>query len=144
QNAHELLTRQETQRLLDSLNDSQPKLVEELVPKLLSLGELQRILQQLLREHVPIRDLATILEALIETAAVKKSSVALVEAARQALSRALVRPLLHHDGTLHVITLAPHLEEELSRGLGGGEAPAAATGTLAPAPASLSKRVLEG
>ncbi|HEY7839551.1 MAG TPA: flagellar biosynthesis protein FlhA [Terriglobales bacterium] len=143
-NAHELLTRQETQRLLDSLNDSQPKLVEELVPKLLSLGELQRILQQLLREHVPIRDLATILEALIETAAVKKSSVALVEAARQALSRALVRPLLHHDGTLHVITLAPHLEEELSRGLGGGEAPAAATGSLAPAPASLSKRVLEG
>jgi len=140
QNAYELLTRQETQRLLDALGDAQPKLVEELVPKLLSLGELQRILQQLLREHVSIRDLPTILEALIETAAVRKNPVALVEAARQALGRALVQPLLAADGSLQVITLAQPLEEELSRSF---DQSAPAPG-LAAAGGSLGKRVLDG
>ena len=140
QNAYELLTRQETQRLLDALGDAQPKLVEELVPKLLSLGELQRILQQLLREHVSIRDLPTILEALIETAAVRKNPVALVEAARQALGRALVQPLLASDGSLQVITLAQPLEEELSRSF---DQSAPAPG-LAAAGGSLGKRVLDG
>ncbi|HUX65962.1 MAG TPA: flagellar biosynthesis protein FlhA [Terriglobales bacterium] len=140
QNAYELLTRQETQRLLDALADTQPKLVEELVPKLLSLGELQRILQQLLREHVSIRDLPTILEALIETAAVRKNPVALVEAARQALGRALVQPLLGADGSLQVITLAQPLEEELNRSF---DQAAPAPG-LAAAGGSLGKRVLEG
>ena len=66
--AHELLGRGETKRLLDSLNESHPKLVEELVPKILTLGEVERVLQQLLRERVSIRDLGTILEALVETA----------------------------------------------------------------------------
>ena len=64
QHAHELLTRQETKRLLDSLSERQPRLVEELVPKLMSLGEVQKVLQQLLREQVSIRDLTTILETL--------------------------------------------------------------------------------
>ncbi len=58
----------ETKRLLDSLNESHPKLIEELVPKLLSLGEVGRVLEQLLRERVSIRDLGSILEALLETA----------------------------------------------------------------------------
>src|ERR1051326_2285198 len=75
QHASELLTRSETKRLLDRLAESQPKLVEELTPKLLSLGEVQKVLQQLLREQVSIRDLATILEALIETAAINKNPV---------------------------------------------------------------------
>ncbi len=60
--AHELLTRQETKRLLDALAEGQPKLVDELVPRLLTLGEVQKVLQQLLREQVSIRDLTTILE----------------------------------------------------------------------------------
>ena len=137
QNAHELLTRQETQRLLDAMNDSQPKLIEELVPKLLSLGELQRILQQLLREHVSIRDLPTILEALIEAAGQKKGPVAMVEAARQALGRALVQPMLSTDGSLQVITLAAPLEDELARSFDASStAPAAHT--------SIMRRVLEG
>ena len=68
QHAFELLTRQETKRLLDRLAESQPKLVEELVPKVLSLGEVQKVLQQLLREQVSIRDLPTILEAVLEAA----------------------------------------------------------------------------
>jgi flagellar biosynthesis protein FlhA len=114
-NAHELLSRSETKRLLDRLNESHPKLAEELVPKLLSLGELQRVLQGLLREQVSIRDLGTILDALIEAAAINKHPVALIEAARQALSRALVKPLLSSDGELKVVTLDTSIEEECAR-----------------------------
>ena len=112
--AHELLGRAETKRLLDSLGESHPKLVEELVPKVLSLGEVQRVLQQLLREQVSIRDLGTILEALVETAAQNRSLPHLVEAARQALGRRLMQPLLEADGSLRVIALDPALEEELA------------------------------
>src|ERR1700691_972472 len=111
--AHELLGRAETKRLLDSLAESHPKLVEELVPKVLSLGEVQRVLQQLLRERVSIRELGTILETLVETAAQNRSLPHLVEAARQSLGRRLVQPLLEADGTLRVIALEPALEEEL-------------------------------
>ena len=105
QHAYELLTRHETKRLLDRLGDGHPKLVEELVPKVLSLGEVQKVLQQLLREQVSIRDLSTILEALLDVSASTKHPVLLVEAARQALGRALVRPLLSDDGGLRVLTL---------------------------------------
>jgi flagellar biosynthesis protein FlhA len=111
--AWELLGRAETKRLLDSLNESHPKLLEELVPKLLTLGEVERVLEQLLRERVPIRDLGTILEALIETAPTNKSHVALVEASRQALGRRLVRPLVDEEGLLPVLLLDPRLEEEI-------------------------------
>jgi flagellar biosynthesis protein FlhA len=119
-NALELLSRSETKRLLDTLNDSHPRLVEELVPKLLSLGEVQRALQQLLRENVSIRPLGTILEAFVETAPNNKSMPALVESARQGLGRNLVHPLLSPDGTLHVITLDPAYEEEIARIFSGG------------------------
>ncbi|HTV14969.1 MAG TPA: flagellar biosynthesis protein FlhA [Acidobacteriaceae bacterium] len=112
--AHELLGRAETKRLLDSLSESHPKLVEELVPKILSLGEVQRVLQQLLREQVSIRDLGTILEALVETAAQNRALPHLVEASRQALGRRLLQPLLEADGSLKVIALDPSLEEELA------------------------------
>ncbi len=113
QHAGELLGRAEIKRLLDALNDSHPKLLEELVPKLLTLGEVARVLEQLLRERVSIRDMGTILEALLETAPVNKSLVALVEACRQALGRRLVRPLLDGDGLLPVLLLDPALEEEI-------------------------------
>ena len=109
----ELLSRAETKRLLDSLNDTHPKLVEELVPKLLTLGEVQRVLQQLLREQVSIRDLGAILEALVETAATTKSLPQLVEAARQALGRRVLQPLLDPDGSLRVWMLDPAIEEEI-------------------------------
>jgi flagellar biosynthesis protein FlhA len=115
QHAYELLSRQETKRLLDRLSESHPKLLEELVPKLLSLGEVQRVLQQLLREQVSIRDLGTILETLVEIAPTSKHPVVLVEAARQALGRALVHPLLNEDGNLKVVTVDATLEEELAR-----------------------------
>ena len=111
--AHELLGRAETKRLLDSMNESHPKLVEELVPKLMSLGEVQKVLQQLLREQVSIRDLGTVLETLVECAAVNKNVVYLVEQTRQAMGRSLVRSLLDHDGGLPVLTLDRALEEEI-------------------------------
>ncbi|MDE3150139.1 MAG: FHIPEP family type III secretion protein, partial [Acidobacteriota bacterium] len=113
QHAWELLGRAEVKRLLDSLNESHPKLLEELVPKLLTLGEVGRVLEQLLRERVSIRDLGSILEALLEMAPVNKSLVSLVEAARQAMGRRLIRPLLDSDGHLPVLLLDSSLEEEI-------------------------------
>jgi flagellar biosynthesis protein FlhA len=139
QYAHELLTRQETKRLLDSLSDSQPKLVEELVPKLLSLGEVQKVLQQLLREQVSIRDLTLILEALVDTAPLTKNPVLLVEAVRQAMGRSLVRPFLADDGKLRVVALEPAMEEEMVR-MFGAQAQAQVPG-LQP---SLLRRLVEG
>ena len=111
--AWELLGRAEIKRLMDSLNESHPKLLEELVPKLLTLGEVARVLEQLLRERVSIRDLGAILEALLETAARDKSTEGLVEAARQAIGRRLVQPLLDGDAQLPVLLLDPALEEEI-------------------------------
>ncbi len=138
--AHELLTRQETKRLLDALAETQPKLVDELFPRLLTLGEIQRVLQQLLREQVSIRDLSTILETLLEAAPANKSQVALVESVRQSLGRSLVHPLLGDDRKLKVLTLDPVIEQEFQRQIdpqpGAERAPA---GTTAPL-----RRVLEG
>lgn len=111
--AHELLGRAEAKRLMDSLNESHPKLLEELVPKLLTLGEVSRVLEQLLRERVSIRDLGSILETLLETAAANKSLVVLVESVRQALGRRLIAPLLDSDGQLPVLLLDSALEEEI-------------------------------
>ncbi len=139
QHAHELLTRQETKRLLDRLAESHPKLVEELVPKVLSLGEVQKTLQQLLREQVSIRDLSTILETLLDLGPTNKNPVLLVEAARQTLARALVQPLLSENGGLRVVTLDRSLEEELGRAF-GGSAPAGSAGLSPP----FARRILDG
>jgi len=111
--AHELLGRAEAKRLMESLNESHPKLLEELVPKLLTLGEVGRVLEQLLRERVSIRDLGSILEALLEVAPLNKNIVVLVESARQALGRRLIAPLLDTDGQLPVFLLDSGLEEEI-------------------------------
>jgi len=111
--AHELLGRNEVKRLLDSLNDSHPKLAEELVPKVMSLGEVQKVLQQLLREGVSIRDLGVILETLVEAGTVSKSVVHLVESCRQALGRTLVRKLVDASGELRVMVMQPSLEQEI-------------------------------
>ncbi len=139
QHAHELLTRHEVKRLLDRMAESHPKLAEELVPKILSLGEVQKVLQQLLREQVSIRDLSTIMETLIDAAGVNKNPVMLVEAARQALGRALVHPLLAEGGGLRVVTLDHGLEDELGRAL---VAPPSTTGGVLQLP--FARRIVEG
>jgi flagellar biosynthesis protein FlhA len=140
QHAHELLSRQEVKRLLDRLSESHPKLVEELVPKILSLGEVQKVLQQLLREQVSVRDLPAILETLLDTTPATKNPVLLVEAARQSLGRALVRPFLSDSGGLRVVTLDHGLEEELGRAFGG---PAASAGAASLQP-PIARRILDG
>jgi len=109
--AHELLGRQEVQRLLDNLAKTNPKVVEELVPSLLSLGQVQKVLQNLLRERVSIRDLLTILETLADYAATTKDPDILTEYARQSLSRSIVRPYVTAEGVLPVMTSDPQIED---------------------------------
>ena len=116
----DLLSRAETKRLIDTLSDSHPKLIEELIPKVMTLGEVQRVLQQLLREQVSIRDLGTILEVLVEAAPANKSLPHLVELCRQAMGRRLVQPHLDADGALPVLLLDPAIDEELQSCFGDG------------------------
>ncbi len=115
--AHEILGRQETQQLLDALKEEQPALVEELVPALLTLGDVQRVLQGLLRERVPIRDLRTICEALADAARTIKEPLLLTEAARHALARTLSQRYRHSDGAIHAVAIAPALDTRLGNQL---------------------------
>jgi flagellar biosynthesis protein FlhA len=140
QHAHELLSRQEVKRLLDRLGESHPKLVEELVPKVLSLGEVQKVLQQLLREQVSIRDLPAILETLIDVAPGSRNPVVLVESVRQSLGRALVRPLLSESGGLRVVVLDHALEKELGRAFAGAVVPSGGASLQPP----FARRILDG
>jgi flagellar biosynthesis protein FlhA len=112
--AHELLGRQEVQALLDEIGKAHPKLVEELIPTLLPLGTVVRILGNLLKEGIPIRDLRSILEAVSDHAALTKDPDVLTEAARQALARTITRQYQLPDGTLPVITLDPRLDRTLA------------------------------
>ncbi|MEP6900306.1 MAG: flagellar biosynthesis protein FlhA [Actinomycetota bacterium] len=116
--ANELLGRQETRALLDALAESHPKTVEEATPKVLSLGEIQRVLQNLLRERVPIRDLATILEAITDVGVVTRDVNALTEAARVSLARTISGSLANESGELTVLTLDPRLETQFAERLG--------------------------
>lgn len=116
--ANELLGRQETRALLDSLAETHPKTVEEATPKVLSLGETQRVLQNLLAERVPIRDLTTILEAIADVGVVTRDVNALTEAARSALARTISASLSNENGELAVVTLDPRLETQIAEKLG--------------------------
>jgi flagellar biosynthesis protein FlhA len=116
--AHELLGRQETRELLDALAETHPKTIEEATPKVLSLGEVQRVLQNLLRERVPIRDLATILESITDVGVVTRDVNALTEAARASLSRTISSSLANEQGELSVLTLDPRLETQVAERLG--------------------------
>lgn len=98
--AHELFSRQDTKKLLDRAGAEQPKLVEDLVPKVLSLGSLQRILQNLLREQVSIRDAVSILEAVSEAAPNTRNPILLTEFVRQSIRRAIVKPYVNRQGDL--------------------------------------------
>jgi flagellar biosynthesis protein FlhA len=110
----ELLTRQQTKDLIDRVGQSSPKLVEELVPKVASVGDVQRVLRQLLRERVPVRDLTTILEAMADAAAITKDPDVVVETVRQALGRSVCRAYQADNGELRVISLSPGLEDALA------------------------------
>jgi flagellar biosynthesis protein FlhA len=109
----DLLTRQQTKDMIDRVAETAPKLVEELVPKIVAVGDVQRVLKQLLRERVPVRDLMTILEALADAAAVSKDPDVHVESVRAALGRAICRVYQSENGDLGVLSLSPALEDTL-------------------------------
>ncbi len=109
----DLLGRQQTKEMIDRVAQTAPKLVEELVPKLASVGEIQRVLRQLLRERVPIKDLTTILEAIADACGFTKDTDAITEFVRASLSRSICRPYQTDKGDLPTIGLAPALEERL-------------------------------
>jgi flagellar biosynthesis protein FlhA len=109
----DLLSRQQTKELLDRLAQTSPKLVEELVPKIVSVGEIQRVLRQLLRERVPVRDLVTILESIADAAQTSKDPDTITEAVRAAMGRTICRQYQTERGELPAISFAPALEAKL-------------------------------
>jgi flagellar biosynthesis protein FlhA len=113
-NAADLLGRQDVQEMIETLKRSHPALVDEVVPNKVSLGTLHRVLQRLLRERVPIRDLVTILEAVGDAAEATKDPEHLAEHARRALANVIARLYAGPDGAVHGITLGPRLEQALT------------------------------
>jgi flagellar biosynthesis protein FlhA len=111
--AHEILGRPETNQLLDGLKHDQPGLVEEIIPNLVAVGDVEKVLQGLLRERIPIRDLATILEAVADGSRSTKEPLFLTEAVRHALARAISMRYRAPDGAVHAIALAPELDTRL-------------------------------
>jgi flagellar biosynthesis protein FlhA len=111
--AHELLGRQETQTLIDNLGKSYPKLVEELVPHVLNLGNIMRVLQNLLREGISIRDLRSILETMADYATMTQDTDILTEYVRHALSRSISAAHIQNDGVMPVITMDRKVEETI-------------------------------
>ena len=115
--ADELITRQTVLQLLENLGESHQKLVDELTPGLLSLGIIQKVLQNLIRERVSIRDLQTICETLADQALVTKDAEILTEYVRQALARTITKAYETTDGLLYVLTFQQELEERISKGI---------------------------
>jgi flagellar biosynthesis protein FlhA len=109
--SHELLGRQETKNLIDEIKGRYGVIVEELIPNIMSLGEVQKVLQNLLKENVPITDLVTILETLADNAVTVKDTEVLTEHVRHALQRTIVKEYLDHQGILNVVTIDSQLED---------------------------------
>jgi flagellar biosynthesis protein FlhA len=115
--SHEILTRQDVQSLLDNLKQTHPAVVNELIPGLLNMGQVQRILQNLLAEGISIKNLAGILEKVGDFAAITKNPDELSEHARRALGAQLSRPFQTENGSVRAITIDPKLEAQLSQGV---------------------------
>ena len=109
----DLLTRQDVQNLVNNVKESNPSLVEELVPKLLGLGDIQKVLQNLLKEGISVRDLVTIFETLADHAAATRDTDILTEYVRQSLKRAISNKYFPLNETTSVVTLDPGLEQEI-------------------------------
>lgn len=116
-NADKILGRQDTKKLIENLKKEYPAVVEELTPELLPTGTVQKVLQNLLREGVPVRDLATILEALVDYARVTKNIDVLTEYVRHALSETIARLYGDSRGVVHAIAMDPRLEQALTAAL---------------------------
>lgn len=109
----ELLSRQQVKEMVDRVAQTSPRLVEDLMPKTVSLGDIQKVLRQLLRERVPVKDLTTILEAISDSASATKDIDAVTEAVRAVVGRSICKQYQNERGELPVISLAPALEERL-------------------------------
>lgn len=109
--SYELLGRQEVKLLVDSVKEKYSTVVEELIPDLMTIGELQKVLQNLLRERVPIKDMVTIMESLADNSRMTKDIETLTEYVRFALGRSICNPLIDEDGKITVITLDPKIED---------------------------------
>lgn len=121
QHAYELFSRQDAKRFLDRVATENPKVVEDLVPKLVSLAAVQRVLQNLLRERVSIRDSVTILETLGEAAASIRNPILVTEYVRQSLRRIIVKPYLNANNELPAFLLDPSLEQMVESAVEHGE-----------------------
>jgi len=117
QQAPELIGRMEIQQLLDSLKETSPKLVEDLVPGVVPVGVIQKVVQNLLRERVPVRDLARILEATADAIGITRDPLTLTEYVRQHLGRSLTSPHLSDNNELGVLILDPKLEQTIQAGI---------------------------
>jgi flagellar biosynthesis protein FlhA len=116
-NCHNILSRQDVQNLLDNLKLTHPTVVTELIPAQLNVGQVQRILQNLLAEGISIRNLAGILEKISDYAGVTKNPDELSEHARRALGSQIVKPFQADNGSLQAITLDPRLEQQIAQGV---------------------------
>src|ERR1019366_1957168 len=137
--AAELLTRQETQKLIDHVKLTDEAAVNELLPNLLTLGEVQKVLQSLLKERVGIRDLATVIETLADYAPRTRDLDALCEFARAALARQICKQYQDDDGIIRVITLAAGLEQDLR-----GAVQATPTGNMLAIEPQLAQAIIRG
>lgn len=116
-NSYELLGRQEVKELFEGIKDKYNVVLDELIPDILRLGEVQKVLQNLLKEGIPINDLVTILETLADYGNITKDSETLTEYVRQALNRTVVKPYLTEDNVINVITVHPNIEETIEQSI---------------------------
>jgi flagellar biosynthesis protein FlhA len=112
--AHELLGRQETRSLVDNLKENYPVLVDDLIPSVLAIGDVQKVLAKLLKEKISIRDMVTIFETLADYGTYTKDPDVLTEYVRQALSRQITQQFAQQGETLRVITVGPGLEKKIA------------------------------
>lgn len=115
--AHELIGRQEVKEMVDAVKENLPALVDELIPEVMTIGEIQKILQNLLRENIPLQDLPTILETLADYAVSTKDADVLTEYVRQSMARTISSYYAGEQRKLHVVTLDPSLEKRIADSL---------------------------
>ena len=136
--AHEILTRQDTQTLIDQLKEKSPTVVDELIPETMRVGGVQKVLQNLLRERVPIRDMQTILESMADYASVTTEPDILTEYVRTALGRTICQVFQNEEGNIPVLTIAPELEQQISEAI-----QSTATGIKVVLPPEITTQIFE-
>ena len=113
----DLIGRQEVQALIDTVKKTHPAVVKELVPDQMSYGEIEKVLQNLVKERVSIRDLVTVLETLADNVTMSKDPEVLTECVRVALSRVICKEYVNNEGIINVITLDPQIEQIISQSI---------------------------